>query len=54
MDSPIAAAKSALNVGFIVKLIVGVIVINALLELTGLSGWIYAPVTTAKAKFGGG
>lgn len=49
--SPIAAAKSALNVSNLVKLIVGFVVINALLELTGFSSFIYQPIASFKQKF---
>lgn len=49
MESPVTTIKSALNLGFILKLAVGIVLVNALLELTGLYFWAYTPVSKLKA-----
>jgi hypothetical protein len=51
MENPIVAAKSSLSIGKIIGLAVGLVVVFALLDFTGLTDWILYPVTSAKAKF---
>lgn len=50
-DSITGAVKGALKPMNIVGLIVGFVVVNAILELTNLSDWVYYPVASFKAKF---
>lgn len=53
MDNPVnqitSAAKSAFTVKNILVLVLGLLAINAVLDLAGVSGWLWQPITTFKA-----
>jgi hypothetical protein len=48
MDNPVTIVKSNLTVGKVVGFIVLGIVVFAIGDLTGLTGWFLAPVTSFK------
>lgn len=52
MESPVTAAKAALNPSAIIKTLFGVLVLFAILDVLGWTDYILYPVRTAKAKFG--
>lgn len=43
--------KSVVNLNNMAKFALGFILLNAILELTGLSDYFYYPVSTIKSKF---
>ncbi len=48
---PIANAKSALNVSYLIKLLVGIWLVFLVLDFFGLSTWIFAPWKSIQARF---
>ena len=51
MESPVAAIKNNLSVSKIVGFIIVALVVFAVLDVTGLTGWVLSPVSSFKAKF---
>ena len=52
MESPVAAVKTALMPGSVIKFILGAVVAFAIADLLGWTDWILYPVSSAKQKFG--
>lgn len=52
MESPVTIVKSAISPTAILKGIVGVLVVFAVFDLLGWTGYLISPVTALKAKFG--
>lgn len=51
MESPIAIVKSQLNLGNVVKLVIGSLIVAAIFDALGWTAYMLYPVTTLKAKF---
>lgn len=51
MESPVAAVKSAINPGTIIKTFLGIVVVAAILDVLGFTDVLIRPVTFLKAKF---
>ena len=52
MESPVTAAKAALNPSAIIKTFFGVVVVFAILDLAGWTDYLLRPVTMLRGRFG--
>jgi len=52
MESPVTAAKAALNPGSIIKFLLSAWAAFAVLDLLNATGYVLTPISALKAKFG--